>query len=301
MEERIIDREREIKIKRKAGETDAVEEGIDESVPEGLTEEVEEAEDEVIVELPEEYDEDLVGLTPSQLKAELARRERALEEARAERDRLLHEGEELLQGKKYAEAEPFFVQARVYDAESASARVGLWASRTHDFTEVEPLLTLEIGDELEDLEADRKLLREKMGDSLEEARTSYLSEERAIAPEVEGKQAERREAFRANKKYYLVRFGIVLAVMALMLIGCAVSAGYIVRTQSIVPVVLTASFGGCALIVFGVLAVFARKVFVASRLCARNERLSATEEGERLVYLRTKLYVLNIILKEETE
>ena len=303
MEERIIDREREIKIKRKAGETDAVEEGAPEGTPEGSPEEG--LEDEVVVELPEEYDEnpdeDLVGLTPSQLKAELARRERALEEARAERDRLLQEGDRLLQEEKYAEAEPFFVQARVYDPESDRARLGLWASRTHGFSEIEPLLTLEVGDELEEAEADKQLLREKMGTPLREARESYRSEERAIAPEVEGKQSERREAFRANRNYYLVRFGIVLAVMILMLVGCAVSAGYIVRTQSITPVVLTAAFGGCALIVFGVLMIFARKLFVANRLCARNERLSATEEGERLVYLRTKLYVLEIILKEEEE
>ena len=290
MEERIIDREREIKIKRKAGETDAVEE---------------ELEDEVVVELPEEYDEnvdeDLVGLTPSQLKAELARRERAAEEARAERDRLLGEGEQLLGENKYAEAESFFVQARVFDPESDRAREGLWASRTHGFTEIEPLLKLEIGDELEDAEADRRLLCEKMGALLRQTHEGYSAEERAIAPEVEGKQAERREAFRANRKYYLVRFCIVFAVMALMIVGCAVSASYIVRTQTIIPIVLAASFGGCALIVFFVLMIFARKLFVANRLCARNERLSATEAGERLVYLRTKLYVLNIILKEDAE
>ena len=301
MEERIIDREREIKIKRKAGETDAVEEGVDEELAEGE----ESLEDEVVVELPEEYDEnvdeDLVGLTPSQLKAELARRERAAEEARAERDRLLHEGEQLLSEKKYAEAEPFFVQARVFDPESESAREGLWASRTHGFTEIEPLLKLEIGDELEDAEADRRLLSEKMGTLLRQARDGYSAEERAIAPEVEGKQSERRAAFRANRKYYLVRFCIVFAVMALMIVGCAVSASYIVRTQTIIPIVLAASFGGCVLITFGVLMIFARKLFVANRLCARNERLSATEEGERLVYLRTKLYVLGIIFKEEAE
>ena len=303
MEERIIDREREIKIKRKAGETDAVEEGVDEVASEGAEEA--ELEDEVLVELPEEYDEnpdeDLVGLTPSQLKAELARRERAAEEARAECDRLLREGEQLLSEEKYAEAESFFVQARVYDPENENAREGLWASRTQGFTEIEPLLTLEIGDELEDAAEDRELLKEKMGASLREAHDRYSTEEGAIAPEIEGKQSERREAFRANRKYYLVRFCIVLAVMALMIIGCAVSAGYIVRTQTNVPIVLTAAFGGCALIVFLVLMIFARKLFVANRLCARNERLSATEEGEKLVQLRTKLYVLGIILKETAE
>ena len=296
MEERIIDREREIKIKRKAGETDAVEEGV-EDLPEGE----EGLEDEVVIELPEgeEYDEDLVGLTPSQLKAELARRERAAEEARAERDRLLQEGERLLEENKYDEALPFFVQARVFDAESDRARAGLWASRTYGYTQIEPLLALEIADELEDLQADRELLREKMGGALREAQEGYLAEERAIAPEVESKQSERREAFRANRKYYLVRFCIVFAVMALLFVGCAVSAGYIVRTNSMTPIILTAALGGGALIVFLVLMIFARKLFVANRLCVRNERLSATEEGEQLVELRTKLYVLGIILKEE--
>ena len=291
MEERIIDREREIKIKRKAGETDAVEEGA----PEG--EETEALEDEVIVELPdEEYDEDLVGLTPSQLKAELERRERAAEEARVERDRLLDEGERLLGEKKYEDAVPFFIQARVYDADSDRARTGLWSARTHGFSEIEPLFNGEIAEELEDAESDAQLLREKMGSALEEAYNTCLAEEETIAPEVEGKQAERREAFRNNRKYYLVRFGVVFAVMLAMLIGCAVSAGYIVRTQSITPIVLTGAFGGCSLIVFGVLVIFARKLFVASRLCRENERLSATEDGARLAHLRARLSVLKSIL-----
>ena len=297
MEERIIDREREIKIKRKAGETDAVEEGAE------LSEGEEGLEDEVVIELPEgeEYDEDLVGLTPSQLKAELARRERAAEEARAERDRLLQEGERLLKENKYNEAAPFFVQARVFDPESDRARAGLWASRTHGYTEIEPLLTLEVADELEGSEADKRVLCERMGAPLREARDACLAEERAIAPAVEGKQAERREAFRVNRKYYLVRFCIVFAVMALLIVGCAVSAGFIVRTKSMTPIILTGAFGGGALVVFGVLMLFARKLFVANRLCARNERLSATEEGDKLVQLRTKLYVLNVILEEQVE
>ena len=67
MEERLIDKDesRKIKIKHTAEGEDVV----DALAPDGEEEAVEEEETDYIVELPEEdeeYDEDLVGLTPSQ-------------------------------------------------------------------------------------------------------------------------------------------------------------------------------------------------------------------------------------------
>ena len=87
MEERIIDNEREIKIKRKRGVIDAQDALAEDT-------EVQDEEEEVVLEFPDgEYDEDLVGLTPAQLKEELARRERAKREALDAQTKLMAEGE----------------------------------------------------------------------------------------------------------------------------------------------------------------------------------------------------------------
>lgn len=113
MEERIIDREREIKIKRKREGDDAVDALAADETEDEIPEE------ELVLEFPEgeEYDEDLVGLTPSQLKEELARREKALSEAREESKKLAALGEEKLAEGSYDEAESLFGQATVYDIE----------------------------------------------------------------------------------------------------------------------------------------------------------------------------------------
>ena len=96
MEERIIEDEgRTIKIKRNA--LGGIEDATDGALPDGETPEgahspeagSENAEDDVefAVDFPEEeYDEDMVGLTPSQLKRAQEERERARREAEEARE-----------------------------------------------------------------------------------------------------------------------------------------------------------------------------------------------------------------------
>lgn len=293
MEERIIDKDeaRKIKLKRtQEGETDAVD-----ALAEG--------EDEVEFEFPEdgEYDEDLVGLTPSQLKEELERRERALREAKEECAKLLTEGKALLKKGNFEEAETVFGQATVYDMENVEAMEGLWTARTRDFTTVEPLYDMAIAEELASDEAARKLVCTRLGKQMTAAREEYASEEEKLRPAVEGKQAERREAFVANRKYYLIRFGAALAALVLFLIGVGVSADHILRTQSITPIVLTVVFGVLSFVALVVLFVFSRKLIVAARLCSENEKYSSTEDGQRLAFLQERLYILKEILEGDAE
>lgn len=293
MEERIIDKEdsRKIKLKRtQEGETDAVD-GV---LPEG---DAEAPQEEFFLELPEEdYDEDLVGLTPSQLQAELERRERARREAIAESARLYAEAEERMQAGDFVGAEPFFAQAALYDPDNAEARKGLWRARTRGFKELDGLLIRDIAEEVsEDAEA-QALIIEKMGDALKEERKTLKAEEAEIAPRVEGKQAERRKAFADNRNYYLVRFLILLGCFAAMVVGSIVSASFIYTTKSASPIVCTIVFGVLALIIAGIEVYFGRKLLVASRLCRDNEKLSSTEEGARLKVLRERIENLDLIL-----
>ena len=292
MEERIIDREREIKIKRtKSGETDALEGGAEDGA---------ELEEELVLELPEEdYDEDLVGLTPSQLKAELERLRKAEEEARLECEKLVREGDAALSLHKYAEAEGFFAQALVYDAESKEAHRGIWAARTRDYKDGEALVTDENAVEISQEEEDtRAHILGVFGEYFKKELAACEKEEAEIAPRVEEGIETRRVAFQANRKYYLVRFVAVFAAMVLLVIGAAIAASFIYTTTSIAPVAATAALAGCAGVALCVLCVYGRKLLVATRLCNANEKLSSTEDGARLAKIRARLENLRLILGE---
>ena len=290
MEERMIDDEeaRGIKLKRtQSGETDAVEEGTDEQ-------------EEYVFDVPEEeYDESLVGLTPSQLEQVLEERKKAEEEARLEFESHIVAGEAALEKGLYEEAEEFFAKADRYVFVDERVPNGLWVSRTRAFTVKEPFYDLKKAEAFAACPADLKeRAREAFGAEFEKEREEARAEERMLAPRVEAKRAEREEAFAGNRKYYLVRFCAALAVLALMMIGTALSASFIVRTKSIAPVVLTGVFGALALAAVIALLVFFRQLYLALRLCAQNTVEEATEDGARLKALREKIRCLSCVLDD---
>ena len=125
MEHRELDDEelRKIKVKRN------VVGGIEDAT-EGDGEETEESE--IVFDLPEE-DGDLVGLTPSQLKREMERREKAQEEARLTCARLIEDGNNERIGGNWEAAEPFYMQALLYDPDKVEAQKGRLFWRTENF------------------------------------------------------------------------------------------------------------------------------------------------------------------------
>ncbi|MDE5896474.1 MAG: hypothetical protein K2H43_01525 [Clostridia bacterium] len=297
MEERLIDNERGIKIKRKREGLDAVDALADDGAEEEIPEE------ELVLELPdgEEYDEDLVGLTPSQLKEELARREKAAREARAESEKLALAGAEKLGEENFEEAESLFAQAVTYDPENAEAGKGLWQARTKNFTDGEAFYAGDNAEELAaSIEAVRAYVLDRAGERLREERETYRQEEEPLKEKVEESMEFRRGYFRDNRRYYLVRFGIFVGIMLLCLIGAAVSASFLYSTQSITPIVLIGCFGGVAAVMLAVAIVFSRKLLVAHRLCRANENLSSTEDGARLAYLQERLRCLQLVLDGRT-
>lgn len=299
MEERLIDKddERLIRIKKKADEVDAE----DATLPE--REEEEPVEEEVLVTLPEdeeEYDEDLVGLTPSELAREKARRQKLEEEAKAECEKLVAAAEEELAGGAYDKAESFFAQAASYGFEEERVTKGLWTARTKNFTTTEPFYNEEYAEEFSALDdASKKFVREKVEKTLVKEREEIEKEEKELAPAVLEKQEERRQAFKANRKYYALRLLVSLAFLGMFAIATIVSSTFIVRTLSSVPLILTGVFGGLTLISFVISLVFFLKFTGANKLCRRNEKLSSTEDGARLEELRNKLDCLKLILEDE--
>ena len=82
----------------------------------------------------------------------------------------------------------------------------------------------------------------------------------------------------------------------LFIIGVCVSAGFILRVQSAVPVALTGAFGVCAFAALVFTVYFMRRSVVAVRLCRENEKLSSTEEGARLAVAEDRLARLTEVL-----
>ncbi len=292
MEERMIKRDesREVKLTERGGETDAV----DALAPEETVRE--EPAEEAVVSLPDDYDEDLVGLTPTQLKEELERRERAKKAADAEYARLLSEGEARLGEGDYRGAEAFFLQASVY-RDDPRAEEGVWAARTENYTSSACFFQKGVAQKFaEASEGARESLLGRMRESLKEELAECEREAEPIRARVEEGMQSRRGAFRANRRYYLVRFLAVLGCLAAFAVGCGVSAFFIPRTLSSAPVVLAAVFGGLSFAVLCVLVYFSRKLYVAVRLCSDNEKLSSTEEGTRLKELDARASALRTVL-----
>ncbi len=296
MERRVLedDELRTIKIKRNA-------EGGVEDVIDPLAENVEE-EDELIIEIPEtdEYDEDLVGLTPQQLKAELIRREQAEREAAQKRDELIAEGRARMEESDYDGAEPFFAQALLYDGESEEASRGLWAARTRNFTDDAPFYDEDTALEAaQSNEKTKAFLRERAGERLSAERERLQAEAAPLRERVSAGQNERRGAFEANRSYYFMRFSVFAASALLLLIGGAISASFLVKTTGSLPLIcMIACFSLAALFLLGTL-VFLRRLVVASRLCSANETLSSTQEGEAWEELEQKIDCLNLILNDD--
>lgn len=304
MEERLIDKEDErlIRIKKKADEVDAE----DATLSEG--EEEEPAEEEVLVTLPEDeedaedYDEDLVGLTPSELAREKARRQKAEEEARAEYAKLVEAADEELARGDFEKAESLYSQATCYPFADEHAVESLWTARTKNFTTTEPFYNEEYAEEFSaSYDASKKFVREKVAETLLKEREEIEKEEEELAPAVLEKQETRRQAFVQNRKYYALRLLVFLGLLGAFVIATIVSSTYIVRTLSSLPIILTGVFGGLVLIMFVISLVFFLKFTGANKLCRTNSKLSSTEEGVRLLELRNKLECLKMILEDEEE
>ncbi len=297
MDERILDDEDErlIKIKRTQEGTDAVD---------ALLEEGEEDETEVLLDFPEEgeeYDEDLVGLSPEQLAAEKARREEEARKAQEECDSLVAEGKALLEEGKFEEAETFFDQATLFVPNDTEAVRGLWLARTQNFTSTEPFYdedyALEVAQSTDEVKG---FIRENAGEKLEGERKELLREAEPLREKVKAGQDSRRGAFLANKKYYAWRTLAVLAAAVLAIVGILVSASFLTSTRSSLPVVFLIVCAVLAVVLVIVWLLFLRKLLVAVRLCRDNEKLSSTQEGEVLAEIEDKLRCLADVLDDET-
>ncbi len=303
MEERLIDKDesRKIKIKHTAEGEDVV----DALAPDGEEGAIEEEEADYIVELPEEdeqYDEDLVGLTPSQLQARMEAKKRAEERARAEYEKLMGEANAALGKNDLAAAEPLFAQASLYECDDGTAKRGLWHCRTQGYQDIEVFTDPDAAHEFYWAEEEvRAEVLGKLEGRIRERRDALLEEIKPLRTSYEREQAVRAEAFGANRRYYLLRTLIVLAVVIALAVGAAVSATYILKRGDSLPLILTIVFAALAVITLVVFLIYLLKTVNAARMCRANEKLSSTDAGMRLAELDERVAALTLALGEAEE
>ncbi|MBQ8229703.1 MAG: hypothetical protein IJZ32_03295 [Clostridia bacterium] len=310
MEERMIDDEygRGVRMKKtKDGFVDVTDElAKDDEIPETAGEEIE-------FQFPvmdgEEDDEDLVGLTPEEAAALKKRKEEEAAARKAEYERLCAEGETLLGENNFGEAEKVYEKALGLDGQATVASVGYWRAKTADFTDPDELIGEYVEAGIESLEYDlgyeaAEIVKRDYREVFEKRVTELTAEETPLAKEVEAKQAARREILSARRKSRGLVFGLV-AIPTLVCLIAAIVLGLKNFTTPDAEYIMPTIVLGCVFaVLFIVFLVVANKFINACRIYRINERLSSTDEGERLLAVRAykELYeALLVSPEEETE
>ncbi len=250
----------------------------------------------------EAYDEDLVGLAPGKLEEELERRRLIEARARAEREKALAKAHaHMEQGDFAGAAEACKDLAEEGDEEAETL---FWRAKTKGYSDLESLLDRRTAKKFAGAgEGAREALLADMGMAIDAELTACGQEAAPLREKVYAGIEGRREAFRNNRNYYLIRFGILFGVFLVQLIACIVCATFIVRTRGAVVPVLTAVFGVLSVAALAVMLFFAHKLYVAQKLVGDNEKLSSTEDGARLATLEERIALLTLVREggQETE
>lgn len=248
-----------------------------------------------------EVDEDLVGLTPSRLKEELARRQAEEERAKKEYERLLLAAREKRGAGDFRGAVSLYQHAAAY-GEGDEAEIELWAAYTEDYTSAECFLEKGVAKKF--ARASKAAREEVIAHMGSKIRAESEEAEAAAAPlrtEVEAGMASRREAFSVNRRYWAVRFFIAFLAFAAMLVGVAVSGSMLYSRPDILMPVLLAVFGVLSFLTFLVVSFFGHKYYVARRLATDNEKLSSTEKGRELAAYEKKIALFTLALEGEEQ
>ena len=292
MEERIIDDEygRGVRLKKtKDGYVDVTDE-LDET----QTSTDEEYGEELSFAFPimdGEDDEDLVGLSPQEA-AELIKRKEAERAARAaEYERLCAEGEELIQTGSFRAAELKFEKALALDELATKASVGYWRAKTDDFNAPDVLVDEYAKEGVESMEYDlgiqaTDLIRQDYHAKFKARVQELEAEETPLQKEVEEKRLFRKEILKKGLIKGTVVFAAGLIPFLIAAILAVLFALKITSTPDNRYVMPTAVCGGIAFVLFIVAVACFNKFYNALRIYRKNEKLSSTEEGKKLLKIR---------------
>ena len=148
----------------------------------------------------EEYDDDLVGLTPGKLEEELERRRLAEARARAERERLAAEAETKLAEGDFEGAASLYLKAAEQGYEGAET--GFWRAKTKNYTDLACFYDRRTARAFACAgEEAREDVLAHMGSEIEaeEARCEEIAA--PLREKVYAGMASRRDAFRENRNF----------------------------------------------------------------------------------------------------
>ena len=290
MEERIIDDEYGRGIRLRKTE-DGYVDVTDELAPQ---EDGEEGADEVSFEFPvfeDEDDEDLAALPPEEALALRKKKEEAAKQRKADYEKACQEGEALLENGDFAKAEQSFEKALHLDEVATRASIGYWRAKTENFAKPDVLIDEYADEGMESMEYDLGI------DALDTIRTDYKGvfedrlnklreEEKPLSAVVEEKQTNRRKLLSVRLRNSIIAFAAVLLPTLVAMILTAVFGAKIPTTRENTYILPTIILGVASLVLFFVSVFFANKFANALRIYRKNERLSSSAEGKKLVTIR---------------
>lgn len=309
-EERIIDDEygRGVKLRKtKDGYVDVTDELAEgESVEGEETAEAEEISFEFPVVDEGEDDEDLVGLSTEEALALKKQKAEAAQRRKAEYEQAVQEGNALLDAGDYEGAEKKFEAALELDELATDASVGYWRAKTENFQNPDVLIEEYLEAGIESLEYDlgyeaAYIVKKEYREVFERRYKELEEEERPLAEEVEGKQIARREVLSARRKKRGIAFAISASAL-LITLALTVTFGLLITSVAdnrYIP--WTAAFAGLTVVAFIVFLSTSNKFLNACRIYNKNEKVSSTEAGERLLEIREYKDLYGALLIEECD
>ena len=295
MEERIIDDEygRGIRLKKtKDGYVDVTDE-LAEDV-ENVDDAEQEYADEVSFSFPMmdgEDDEDLVGLSPEEAAKVIQRKEAERAARMAEYEQLCQEGEELIQNGSFRAAELKFEKALHLDELATKASVGYWRAKTDNFDNADVLVKEYAKEGVESMEYDlgiqaTDLIRQDFHEKFVEKVASLEAEEAPLQAEVEEKRLLRKTILKKGLKNGIAIFaaGFIPFMVALVLTAVyGLKITTVADNRYVLPTIIC---GAASFLLFIVAVACFNKFLNALRIYRKNEKLSSTEEGKKLLKIR---------------
>ncbi len=311
MEERIIDDEygRGIRLKKtKEGfvdVTDELAEGVD-----GVNSE--EVEEEVSFSFPmlDEDDEDLVGLSPEEALALRQKKEEEKQKRKEEYARLCEEGEELLSSGSFHAAELKYEKALQLDELATDASVGYWRAKTSNFIQPNVLVDEYLDEGIDSMEYDlgiqaTDIIRRDFHEVFKAETEKLIAEEQPLQEVVEERQITRRQVIKGRVKKGLTALlctAIPFLLAALTTVILALKIPTVDDNTFILPTVIAGviTFGLFIATLLGF-----NKFWNAMRMRRKNETLSSTEDGAKLLKIRKykKIYeylAINPVVEEQS-
>lgn len=306
MEERIIDEEYGRGVRLKKTENGFID------VTDELSERESEAAEEIVFAFPEEESfaeegegDEYAELSPEEVAALKKQKQEAAAKRLAEYQKLCAEGDAYLAEEKFEEAEQAYAKALDFDDEATAASVGYWRAKTANFTDPDVLIDEYVEAGIQTLEYDlgyqaTEILKKEYRGVFERRVEELTEEEEPLAEEVFRLQEKRREKIRARMK----RSGITMGAVGLPMLIClalTVLFGLKIPSTPENTFVLPTIILGAAFTVLFILFIGAANKFINDcRMHAKNEDLSETEDGARLLEIHEQKD-LYLALLDETD